>query len=545
MHISHEGGWLAALVLVMINVGLLLAVLLVRARRSTLQSRAASLEAEVTRRTQREALMVRHSHDLRSLVTSITGLSEILTDPQPPADFRRKLQAFHAAAGDLHGSTVNLLSLLSGQDEMRGESTMPVDLREVLGLVKHDAQPAALIRGVAVDVVHTPYSPLLVLSQGQLLARILTNITRHTVALAQPGRLEITVLEAKEDGGLNFAITCTSVRMGRRASDKLFAPFGLEDGGTTRYPAGIGLNLATARRLAQNMGGTLTSSSDGISGIRFELRIPAEILSIDDGAVAASDRVVSINDPYIRHRRRVSRMRVLVCDGQPSSREMIVAAMEKAGHSVRHAPTAAEALEAMDGDPFDLLLVDFYLPDMSGPDLLRRVGLRAPEASGRFRSLVLSPELARAGRDESYRAGADGFLTKPLSVRRLLEAVEDLFEQRPISPKPEADGRRGEEPRPSAAVIAAIDDLVAYRNQLRLAVGENDWHGIRSQVRAIRGAAVTVNAPAVIELCRRVLEADPQSLPPEAASRCREISYEIDVAARGRGAMRKGQGKVG
>jgi len=119
---------------------------------------------------------------------------------------------------------------------------------------------------------------------------------------------------------------------------------------------------------------------------------------------------------------------ILVIEDEPAIQELIASALARNGHEVRRAANAAEAGAAIAAALPDLVLLDWMLPDGSGPALARRL-----RGEARTRELPIIMLTARAGDDdkvEGLAAGADDYVTKPFSPRELEARIQAVLRRR-------------------------------------------------------------------------------------------------------------------
>jgi CheY-like chemotaxis protein len=120
-------------------------------------------------------------------------------------------------------------------------------------------------------------------------------------------------------------------------------------------------------------------------------------------------------------------LRLLLAEDNPINQRLAVRLLEKRGHSATLVSTGREALEAIDRESFDLVLMDVQMPDMDGLEATR--ALRARE-NGTGRHLPIVAMTAHAMKGDSERclaAGMDAYLSKPIGARELFETIENLM----------------------------------------------------------------------------------------------------------------------
>jgi CheY-like chemotaxis protein len=118
--------------------------------------------------------------------------------------------------------------------------------------------------------------------------------------------------------------------------------------------------------------------------------------------------------------------KVLVVDDDVDTRELIEWVLKRAGADVTTAASAAEALQALDGSRFHVLVSDIMMPEEDGYSLLRRVRALPPERGGRIPAVALTAHSLVQDRLQSLRAGFQTHVPKPLVPEELVEVVASL-----------------------------------------------------------------------------------------------------------------------
>ena len=119
---------------------------------------------------------------------------------------------------------------------------------------------------------------------------------------------------------------------------------------------------------------------------------------------------------------------VLVVEDEPSIQELIAVGLTRSGHTVKRAANAAEAHEAVTEMVPDVILLDWMLPDASGPSITRKL-----RSDARTREVPIIMLTARAGDDdkvEGLASGADDYVTKPFSPRELEARIQAVLRRR-------------------------------------------------------------------------------------------------------------------
>ena len=117
--------------------------------------------------------------------------------------------------------------------------------------------------------------------------------------------------------------------------------------------------------------------------------------------------------------------RVLVCDDDRPSCSVVEGLLFPTQMTVDAVDTAAAALDAVRRGSYDVVLMDLVLPDMDGLDLMTSV--RAlPGRAGQIPIIVMTAKVMREDRERAMAAGANGFVTKPVSGRMLVDTIRSV-----------------------------------------------------------------------------------------------------------------------
>ncbi len=121
--------------------------------------------------------------------------------------------------------------------------------------------------------------------------------------------------------------------------------------------------------------------------------------------------------------------RVLVVDDEPTVREVVIGYLRRDGHEVAEAEDGTAAIELLDREEFDLVVLDMMLPGVNGLDILRRI-----RSAGEMPVIMLTARAEESDRVAGLELGADDYVVKPFSPRELAARVNGVL--RRVAPKP-------------------------------------------------------------------------------------------------------------
>jgi len=244
-------------------------------------------------------------------------------------------------------------------------------------------------------------------------------------------RVSVSLTNRYDDRAtLRCAVTDTGSGIPGELRRRLFQPFEQGSAGNQRG-SGAGLGLAICRKLVELMGGTIEVESRAGEGSSFVFAIPCGI-----GAPSLIDaKPERVPAPVAR------RLRVLVAEDVPANQVVARSILESLGHRVQVASDGAEAIAMASEGDFDVILMDIQMPVVDGLQAIREIR-RLEGGRARAPIIALTALAQQSDMTGARRAGADGFLTKPIRKRDLAAALEPYSAAAPGAAAMD-DGERG------------------------------------------------------------------------------------------------------
>jgi CheY-like chemotaxis protein len=212
---------------------------------------------------------------------------------------------------------------------------------------------------------------------------------------------------------LCLSVTDTGSGMPEEVCAKLFSPFTQAEASTAARHGGTGLGLSISKGLAEMMGGEIGVESRVGEGSRFWFTVPASIVEV----CAFEPR------PVVESRgTTLAGMKILVAEDNAVNQRVVDRLLTKLGCSVEIAPDGAAAVAAVERSPFDLILMDYHMPKMSGPEAARAI--RARPGAQRVPIIALTASADADDQQKCLDAGMDEILPKPFRPEQLLAVVE-------------------------------------------------------------------------------------------------------------------------
>jgi PAS domain S-box-containing protein len=252
-----------------------------------------------------------------------------------------------------------------------------------------------------------------VYTDASRLQQVLWNIVRNAVKFTEVGG-SVTIATANDPrGNVEIAITDTGIGMSEETISKLFIPFEQADPTRHRHYGGLGLGMAISNALVDLLEGKLRARSEGLGrGSTFTVTFPA--------IEATAQPIEPESVPKVSR----GKVRLLLVEDHVDTARALFRLMESRGYKIASVPNVKTGLQAMAGEPFDLILCDLGLPDGTGIDFIQTV-----RKSHQTPAIALTGFGMQQDVDRAEQAGFDAHLTKPVNLQKLEATIWKLLEK--------------------------------------------------------------------------------------------------------------------
>jgi two-component system sensor histidine kinase RpfC len=380
------------------------------------------------------------SHEFRTPLNGIVGMSELLATTKLNAEQRECSDVLQASARTLLALVEDVLDISAIEAGKLKRVDADFRLSDILRGIQLMLQPTAQKKGLVFQVDIAREVPDSLHGDDNHLRQILVNLVSNAVKFTEHGRVLVSVSRVgatwESTALLRFSVRDTGVGIPESAQARIFQAFEQADNGHGRRFGGTGLGTTIAKALTELLGGTIGFESREGEGSHFWVEMPFAIAAEAEVAVEAekkapelvygSENVIAFDDPFVRHRARVRPLRLLVADDQPANLTVLCRLLEKAGHQAQTVESGDDVLAALEDGHFDGVIIDLHMPGVSGLDVLKQVRVMEAGAQQLTPFIVLSADATASTVRACEQAGARAFLTKPVVVARLLDALADV-----------------------------------------------------------------------------------------------------------------------
>ncbi len=369
------------------------------------------------------------SHELRTPMHTILGIAELLEDKLTEDEDREALASLLGASDTMIGLIDNLLDVAqteTGDFKLQSSTFAPEALlRELVGQMRPRAERA----GLSMELALPAELPSRVKGDPQRLRQILSNLIQNALNHTVAGGVYVS-LKYRAAGpdrlSLLFSVRDTGSGIAREELPRIFEAFHQVDNTNTRRHGGAGLGLSISKRLAEQMGGHIGVESTPGKGSRFWLQIELPVLDDTDDADEAGFQPMH-NDLFQAPEGTL----VLLVEDDPANQDICRRMLQRLNCNVVVAGDGRRGLELWQEAEFDLVLMDFNLPQMTGLEATREIRQREAARGLRTRVVGLTADVAETTFLATEDSGMDHMLTKPLGLRDLAAILQDFFSPTP------------------------------------------------------------------------------------------------------------------
>lgn len=393
--------------------------------------------------------LARMSHEIRTPMNGILGMAHLLRKTELSAKQSNYIDKILSSANNLLNLINDILDFSKIDAGKMELELVEFNLQDVLNHLMNSVGLHAEEKSLEFIFNIDQRVPLNLLGDPLRLGQVLTNLAGNAVKFTEHGEVVISVSIDELSGAgnvdykesreitLKFSVQDTGIGLYPDQIQSLFEPFSQADDSITRKYGGTGLGLSICRQLTEMMGGKIWVHSAPGHGADFIFTAKFRLPQKKDNSIVSSDsyepfKEVSAlsSDLNDRDRNLFKSMRfkdslVLLVEDNPINQEVATEFLREAGITVRIASNGLEALNMIDKEPFDLVLMDIQMPVMDG--LVAANKIRNEKKMINIPIVAMTAHAMSGDREKSFDAGMNGHLTKPVDPVELYKVLEQFI----------------------------------------------------------------------------------------------------------------------
>lgn len=391
----------------------------VRLNETIVQLAHAKEEAETANKAKSQFL-ARMSHEIRTPLTGLLGISDFLQNTPLNSQQSSLLKSLHIAGNSLLNIINEILDFSKIETDMLVLELSEMNLYETVRESVESLQVLADNKFIQLHWSYPEKLPHRVVGDPYRIRQLLTNLTGNAIKFTKIGSVTVSVngtLMKDERIRFAFCVKDTGIGIPPESQDQIFEAFSQGDETTTRRFGGTGLGLSIVKRIVELMDGTVHVESVVNKGSTFRVQIPLMPL-FDKDEPASQEQPM----PAVRFQARI-----LLAEDDPVISHVTQEMLHYYGCEFVHTTNGLDAVRAFQQDSFDLVLMDYHMPELDGIEaaIAIRNYEREKGISKTVPILAVTANISNETHEKCLQSGIQSVLQKPFRMEELVTVLKE------------------------------------------------------------------------------------------------------------------------
>lgn len=387
------------------------------------------IRSEIASKTKSEFL-ANMSHELRTPLNSIIGFTELLLQEELEPEHKEILSNIRQSSHSLLELINDILDLNKIEAGKLEFNPVPTNLSNLLDELRNLFRERFEAKNLKLEINLDDSVPEAILIDPLRLKQVLINLIGNAYKFTNQGKVSISVrnLSSSKKVGdtvhLEFSVTDTGIGIQKDKLNLIFEAFTQAEKDTAQKFGGTGLGLTISKKFVEMMGGKITVESEVGKGSTFSFVIPVEVVGVSEvkKEFVATEKIIGSSSPYAPL--------ILIIEDDLETAKIIERHLKDREYKLLISQTAKDGfLNAKKYHP-DLILLDIFLPDKSGWEVLKELKSDVLTKSIPVVICSIQKEIKKA-----FSLGAIDYLEKPVSVQKLQNLINSLKDKFSIKDK--------------------------------------------------------------------------------------------------------------
>lgn len=418
-------------------IGFLFLRFIVKRRERLLVLEKEKLEREVKKRTAevvkqknraeesekfKQRFLANMSHEIRTPMNAVLGMTNLVLETHLSKKQKKYLEAINKSSENLLviiNDILDLSKLEAGKMELE---RIPFNIEDSIVQIKDTLRFYAEEKGLQLVTIINDDVPKFLMGDPSRLNQILINLTGNAIKFTEEGTVKIIVEKDKENkGSIKFRIIDSGIGIPKEKLSLLFQSFQQVDSSTSRKYGGTGLGLTISKTLVELQGGKISMKSEYGKGSEFYFFIPYEL--------ATEESFKVLEDSKMTDKASLDGIKILVAEDYEYNQIVLRDTLEYLINNVKIdiAENGKEAIDMLDENDYDLILMDIHMPEMNGIDACKFIRNKMDDTKKYIPIIAMTANVLSNDIVATKEAGMNEFVPKPFKREELLQVLSQFY----------------------------------------------------------------------------------------------------------------------
>ncbi|MDI1354179.1 MAG: ATP-binding protein [bacterium] len=466
----------------------------------------------------KEQFLASMSHEIRTPLNGIIGFTKILLRNEMTEKQKPQLDAIKTSSDILLVLINDILDLAKIEAGKMNIETTELKLSELVNSILGSFELRFQEKELKINKSFDGKIPEIVIGDPVRINQILLNLISNSVKFTESGgNIGIKVILESEDDKkttVKFIVSDTGIGIPTEKLSTIFESFTQSSSDTARRFGGTGLGLSIVKRLVELMNGTVAVQSKLDEGSVFTITLPLQKTS----ATAISSEMTSkVNTTEIQS---LGKLTILLVEDIPINQFLAQTILHDFGFTTDTAENGKIAIELLQKNDYDIVLMDLMMPEMNGFEATRFIRTQMTGPKSKIPIIALTADVTKADLDKCTKVGMNEYVSKPINETDLLNKISSLIKKDRLLlneievPQHNSicnfDYLKSHSPNNPKFVSEILQMFLkqtpGYVLEMKRCMMACDWHGLQAGSHKVRPSIALMGMPKEVGLAAQKIE---------------------------------------